>query len=70
MFSGYGFYMDGLLVAAVWDAAFRLRHREHGAWVYKAVGESVINDSPRLVKLVRDRALVLSHVTDARARRR
>ena len=66
MFSGYGFYIDGLLVAAAWDGAFRLRHHEHGAWIYKAVDDSVIDDPPILVELVRERARMLSQDTDAR----
>lgn len=46
MFSGFGFYINGLLVAAAWDGAFRLRHHDHGAWVYKAVDESAISMTP------------------------
>lgn len=70
MFSGYGFYVDGLLVAAAWDGAFRLRHHEHGSWVYRAVDDSVIDDPSILVQLVRERARVLSQDTDARGRTR
>lgn len=33
MFSGYGFYVDGLLVAAAWGDAFKLRYQENGHWV-------------------------------------
>jgi hypothetical protein len=69
MFSGFGFYIDGLLVAAAWDGAFRLRHRENGHWVYKAVHDSVIDDPVTLVSLVRDRAEKLSQEPGARRRR-
>lgn len=60
MFGGFGFYVDGLLVAAAWDGAFRLRYREDGHWVYKPVDDSVIDEPSILVSLVRDRAEKLS----------
>lgn len=60
MFSGFGFYVDGLLVAAAWDAAFRLRYREGGRWVYKPVNEATLDDPSVLVPLVRERAEQLS----------
>jgi Regulator of competence-specific genes len=67
MFSGFGFYVDGLLVAAAWDGAFRLRHHERGSWVYKAVDDSTIDEPAELVGLFRDRALVLSRDPAARS---
>lgn len=66
MFSGFGFYIDGLLVAAAWDGAFRLRHHDHGTWVYKAVDDSAIDDPAILVTLVRNRARALSRDPAAR----
>jgi hypothetical protein len=68
MFGGFGFYVDGLLVAAAWDAAFRLRHRENGHWVYKPVDDSVIDEPSTLVSLVRARVEELSAEPDARRR--
>lgn len=56
MFSGFGFYLNGLLVAAAWDGAFRLRYREGNRWVYKAVPEGAVDDPGVLVPLVRERA--------------
>ena len=53
-------WWDDEFVAAAWDGAFRLRHHEHGSWVYTAVGDPAIDDPVVLVKLVRDRALALS----------
>ncbi len=66
MFSGFGFYIDGLLVAAAWDGAFRLRHHKNSAWVYEAVDDSVIDDPATLVSLVLERAQALSHDPAAR----
>lgn len=59
LFSGFGFYIDGLLVAAAWDGAFRLRHREDGHWHYRAVTDEMVDDPAALVPLVlaRERAL-------------
>ncbi len=56
MFSGFGFYVAGILVAAAWDEAFRLRYREDGRWVYKPVDEALVDDPSRIVPLVRNRA--------------
>jgi TfoX/Sxy family transcriptional regulator of competence genes len=56
MFSGFGFYLKGLLVAAAWDGAFRLRYRERGRWVYKAVPKAAIDDPQVLIPMLRDRA--------------
>jgi hypothetical protein len=67
MFSGFGFYVDGLLVAAAWDGAFRLRHHEHGSWVYQAVDDSMIDQPAVLVELVRSRARALSQDAAARS---
>lgn len=69
LFSGFGFYLDGLLVAAAWNGAFRLRHREDGHWVYKAVEDSVVDDPAALAALVRGRAEELSKDPLARRRR-
>lgn len=69
MFSGFGFYIDGLLVAAAWDGAFRLRYREGGHWRYKAVDDTAVDDSRVLVPLVRERAEQLSGEPDASRRR-
>lgn len=65
MFSGFGFYVDGLLVAAAWDGAFRLRHREHGRWIYKAVHDGLLDDPESLVPLVMDRLSALSELPEA-----
>jgi hypothetical protein len=66
MFGGFGFYVDGLLVAAAWEGAFRLRYREDGHWVYRTVDGSAIDDPSLLVGLVRDRAAQLSDEPGAR----
>ena len=60
MFSGYGFYINGLLVAAAWDGAFQLRYREGGRWVYRPVDGQALTDSDQLVDLIRQRADDLS----------
>jgi hypothetical protein len=63
LFGGFGFYIDGLLVAAAWDGAFRLRYREDGHWVYRPVDDSAIDEPSVLVARVRDRAAKLSQET-------
>jgi hypothetical protein len=68
MFSGFGFYVDGLLVAAAWEEAFRLRHRRDGHWVYEAVADEVVDDPEVLVPLVRQRIAMLSQLPEARRR--
>jgi hypothetical protein len=60
MFGGFGFYVNGLLVAAAWDGAFKLRYRENGHWVYRPVDDSVVDEPATLVALVRERAHGLS----------
>jgi hypothetical protein len=70
LFGGFGFYIDGLLVAAAWDGAFRLRYREDGHWVYRPVDDSAIDEPSVLVAQVRDRAAKLSQEPDARRPRR
>jgi hypothetical protein len=70
MFSGFGFYVDGLLVAAAWEEAFRLRHRQDGHWVYEAVAEELLDDPDLLVPLVRQRTAMLSQLPEARPKRR
>jgi hypothetical protein len=69
MFSGFGFYVDGLLVAAAWDGAFRLRHRTDGHWSYQPVDEALLDDPDLLVPLVRHQFAVLSELPEARPRR-
>jgi TfoX/Sxy family transcriptional regulator of competence genes len=69
MFSGFGFYIDGLLVAAAWDGAFRLRYRQHDHWRYKAVDDATVDDPRLLVPLVLARAEQLTRDPDARRRR-
>lgn len=69
LFSGFGFYVDGLLIAAAWEGAFRLRHREDGHWVYRPVEDSVVDDPSSLVDLVRRRASELAKEPLARRRR-
>lgn len=69
MFSGFGFYVDGLLTAAAWDGAFRLRYREHRHWIYKSVDDAAGGDPSTLVAMVRDRANQLSRETAVRRRR-
>lgn len=60
MFSGFGFYLGDLLVAAAWNGAFRLRYREARRWVYKSVDPAAVDDPQLLVMLVRQRAEQLS----------
>lgn len=69
MFSGFGFYVDGLLVAAAWQGAFRLRHREGSRWVYQPVDAALLDDPPALVALVEERTRELSREPAARRRR-
>jgi TfoX/Sxy family transcriptional regulator of competence genes len=69
MNSGFGFYLDGLLVAAAWDGAFRLRYRTGSRWVYNAVDEAAIDDPNVLVRLVSERAEQLSQEPQAKRRR-
>jgi hypothetical protein len=69
MFNGFGFYVDGLLVAAAWENAFRLRHREHGRWIYEPVEEALLADPHLLVPMVRRRVEALSALPEARPRR-
>lgn len=69
MFSGFGFYVDGLLVAAAWDGAFRLRYREDGHWRYKAVDDAAVDDPRVLVPLVLARAAGLIGDPDVQRRR-
>lgn len=69
LFSGFGFYVDGMLVAAAWDGAFRLRHREDGHWRYRAVVDESVDDPAALVPLVLARQRALAHEPLARPRR-
>jgi hypothetical protein len=69
MFSGFGFYIDGLLVAAAWDRAFRLRYRGDGDWRYKAVDDAAVDDPRVLVPLVLARTERLTRDPDVRRRR-
>lgn len=69
MFSGFGFYVDGLLVAAAWDSAFQLRYGRGGRWVYEPVNDSLVDDPSVLVALVRDPAEQLSWEPEARRHR-
>jgi hypothetical protein len=70
MFSGFGVYVDGLLVAAAWEEAFRLRHREDRRWVYQPVADALLDDPDALVPLVRERIAALSKLPEARPRPR
>ena len=69
MFSGFGFYIDGLLVAAAWDGAFRLRYREGGRWNCRPVEPATLDDPMVLVALVRERAEHLAREPGAGWRR-
>jgi hypothetical protein len=60
MFSGYGFYADGRLVAAAWDGRFRLRLRQSGRWVYHPVADELLDQPPTLIRMIRERAGSLS----------
>jgi hypothetical protein len=68
VFSGFGFYVDGLLVAAAWDEAFRLRHRVHGRWIYEPVDDALLEDPHLLVPMVLRRVAALSELPEARPR--
>lgn len=65
MFSGFGFYVDGLLVAATWDGAFRLRYRTRGHWIYEPVDEALLDNPDLLVPLVHGRRAALSELPGA-----
>jgi TfoX/Sxy family transcriptional regulator of competence genes len=54
MFSGWGFYCQGLLFAAAWDGAFRFRSRQDGRWVYQPVEASMLDEPDLLVKAARE----------------
>lgn len=60
MFSGFGFYIDGILVAAAWEGRFQLRHHVESRWIYEPVPDLVIDDPAFLVPLVRERAADLA----------
>ena len=69
MFSGFGFYLDEMLVAAAWDGAFRLRQRRDGHWTYQAVDDALVDRPEDLVPLVLANAEELSREPAARRRR-
>ncbi|OFE15950.1 hypothetical protein BA895_05500 [Humibacillus sp. DSM 29435] len=69
IFSGFGFYDDGLLVAAAWDGAFQLRYLEDGHWKYRPVDPATLDDPVALVGLVRERGAQLARDPAARRRR-
>ncbi len=69
MFGGFGFYDDGLLVAAAWDGAFQLRYREGGRWKYRRVDPAALDDPVALVGLVRERSVQLARDPATRRRR-
>lgn len=69
MFGGFGFYTGGLLVAAAWDGAFRLRYREGGRWNYRPVEPAALDDPRVLGALVRERSEQLAREPGARRRR-
>ena len=69
MFSGFGFYVGGVLVAAAWQGAFRLRHRVDDRWIYEPVDDSLLDDPRLLVPMVLDRAAALSELPETRPRR-
>lgn len=69
IFSGFGFYVDGLLVAAAWDGAFRLRHRTRGHWIYEPVDEALLDNAELLVPLIHRRIAALSELPAARPHR-
>lgn len=64
MFSGFGFYLDGLLVAAAWDGAFQMRHHVGGHWIYQPVDDALLDDPELLVPLIRRRIAALSQVPE------
>jgi hypothetical protein len=70
LFSGWGFYRNGLLFGAAWDGEFRFRTRQGGRWIYVAVERRLLHDPRALV----DAALVaiadLENEPAAFARRR
>lgn len=70
LFSGFGFHVDGVLVAAAWEGAFRLRHHEGSRWIYHPVDDALVDDPGRLVPLVRERAAALAQDPAARPRPR
>ncbi len=70
VFSGFGFYLDGILVAAAWEGAFRLRYREDGRWIYRPVEPATLDNPMALVALVRERAHHLAREPSAGQRRR
>jgi hypothetical protein len=53
VFSGWGFYRNGLLFAAAWDGEFRFRTRQRGRWIYEPVDPGMLNRPEDLVAAAR-----------------
>jgi TfoX/Sxy family transcriptional regulator of competence genes len=70
MFTGFGFYIDGILVAAAWEGRFQLRYHQDHHWIYEPVPDQLIDDPELLVPLVRERAAELAGDPKALPRRR
>lgn len=49
MFTGWGFYRNGLLFGAAWDGEFRFRTRRDGHWIYEPVNRRLLRDPSELV---------------------
>ena len=60
MFSGFGFYIDGILIGAAWEGHFQLRYHVEPRSIYEPVPDLLIDDPALLVPLVRDRAANLA----------
>jgi hypothetical protein len=68
MFSGWGFYRQGLLFAAAWDGEFRFRTRQDGRWVYEAVDRGLLDRPDELVAAARAHLTRLAAEPAARTR--
>lgn len=49
MFTGWGFYRNGLLFAAAWEGEFRFRTRQDDHWIYEPVDRRLLRDAAALV---------------------
>jgi hypothetical protein len=70
MFSGWGFYQNGLLFAAAWEGEFRFRTRQDGHWVYGIAEPGLLERPDDLVAAARGVIAALEAEPLARPRKR
>jgi TfoX/Sxy family transcriptional regulator of competence genes len=69
LFSGWGFYRQGLLFAAAWDGEFRFRTRQGQRWIYEIIDRDMLNHPDELVAAARQVLESLQREPAARRRR-